>query len=474
VALRSLVFEGTGARGRATANLKSGAPMTVMARLEIDELNLNHYLPQAAPEPTGGRAGPEPGAASEAPPPGWSEEPFPVDTLTRLRADIVVDVAQLFYRDIRIRDAQAKVVAGDGRVDVTFDRLALDEGTVRGEARFVTDASALAVDYSVAGDGVQARPLLTAFAGLDRLSGLAYFDAQGRAWGSNQREVVETLNGSGAVRFLDGAIEGLNLAAALRQVKTLGLEASAGEAQRTDFSELGGTFVITNGLLVNDDLTMLAPLLRVDGVGRVALPPRTLDYDITAKLVGSLEGQGGQRALAGLPIPIAVRGPWHALSYDIDWTGVLQEAVADPARIMDMPETMKQTAANLGIDIPIPELPGAGALPDIIKALPGLPGTGEAPAEAGGGSESVLGVLEGVLRAGPGDAEPPPAGVGGLPVPAPAPAPAPDYSAVGSAPTPAPAPLPAPAPAPTPSAAPAKEEPFDPLNVLKDLDLLRR
>jgi AsmA protein len=116
---------------------------------------------------------------------------------------------------------------------------------------------------------------------------------------------------------------------------------------------------------------MLAPLVRVTGAGDVPLPPRTIDYRAEAKLVSSLEGQGGNEALAGLPIPIHVKGSWDKPKIKVDWESVFQAALLDPERMAIMPDDMKGTAQGLGI------------------AIPGFGGGGEG--EGAGGVEGAIG-----------------------------------------------------------------------------------
>ncbi|MCH8092832.1 MAG: hypothetical protein IIC57_10865, partial [Proteobacteria bacterium] len=176
---------------------------------------------------------------------------------------------------------------------------------------------------------------------------------------------VESLNGDGRFKFIDGAIHGINLAATLRKAKTLGIGTSGGEAQKTDFAELSGSFTIKNGLLENRDFKMLAPLIRLSGKGVVPLPPQWVDYLVTAKLVASIKGQGGADALAGLPIPIKIEGPWSNVGYGVDWKRVFSQAMLDPERLRNMPADLRESAKGFGVDLPAFKIPGT----DFLKGL---------------------------------------------------------------------------------------------------------
>jgi AsmA protein len=193
--------------------------------------------------------------------------------------------------------------------------------------------------------------------------------------------MVETLDGNGRFRFTEGAIHGINIAQTLRNAQSLGF-GDAGE-QKTDFAELSGSFTVTDGLLDNRDLKLLAPVLRVTGKGLVPMPPRTIDYEVEAKLVSSLQGQGGQDALAGLPIPVTVKGSWDDPSIATDWKSVFALASTIPGRIANMPAGMLEFGKSLGVNLPIPGLSGGGdksggvggILGGVLKIIPGVTGS---------------------------------------------------------------------------------------------------
>ena len=107
----------------------------------------------------------------------------------------------------------------------------------------------------------------------------------------------QTLNGKLGFAFTDGAVKGFNLAAMLRKAQAqLNGQPAPEETgpNQTDFSELSGTASVTNGIMRNRDLLAKSPLLRVQGEGDIDLPKETLDYLVTAKVVKSIEGQGGK------------------------------------------------------------------------------------------------------------------------------------------------------------------------------------
>ncbi|MCH7692657.1 MAG: AsmA family protein [Proteobacteria bacterium] len=372
--LKEATIDGKAIEIRATARIDTSRAVTRFdATIDIIEADLNAYLP---PQKEGQEKAAAPAGPAE--PSGWSEDPFDVSPLRQAEGRAKVTIGRVRYGELDIENGIATLTLKKGVLKVVVEKLRMAGGVVDLSATVDGSRKVLAIDYEVKVTGVQARPVLKTFAGSDRLSGTVDFQTAGRAKGVNQKQMVETLNGQGRFEFKDGAIHGINIASALRKVKTLGFGES-GE-QKTDFAELSGSFTIRDGVLENRDLKMLAPLVRLTGSGLVPMPPRAVDYKAVAKLVGSLKGQGGEDALAGLPIPVTVKGSWDNPEIGVDWKSVFTEAALDPKRLTNMPENLRTFGASLGVKLPIPGAStgaaetGAtgGILGGVLKMIPGL------------------------------------------------------------------------------------------------------
>jgi AsmA protein len=196
--------------------------------------------------------------------------------------------------------------------------------------------------------------------------------------GKSQKEIVQSLNGDGSVKFVDGAIRGVNIAAMVRNVSTAFLKSGFDESQKTDFAELGGTFTIKNGLFETKDLAMQAPLLRLSAAGTSDLPARTMKFRVEPKLVGTIKGQGGDADKAGLVVPVIVEGPWDAPSFKPDLMGALQ---AGPDGLLKNPKDLKKGLEE-GVKGLLPGAKGSGGTDggtapqkpadSLKKLLPGL------------------------------------------------------------------------------------------------------
>ena len=316
----------------------SGAKPMVKAELTVDELNLNPYLPPEAEggEATagggtagGGAAGGDAGAGD------WSDEPIDVSALGLLNADLAFNAGGILFKDLKIGKSSLAVVLKDSKLTADLAEMQLYDGS--GKGTVVVDGSgakpAIAADFDLA--DFQAGPFLNDLAKFDRILGTTETKLSVKTTGGSQRELVSNLNGNGAVVFRDGAIKGINLAAMMRNISVAAIEQSFDEAQATDFAELSGTFQIDKGIVTNKDLSLVAPLVRMTGEGKVPLPPRTVDYTVTPKLVQTLEGQGGASDMQGVAVPIKVTGPWSNVSYQPDLEGALKEQIKDPGAVIE-------------------------------------------------------------------------------------------------------------------------------------------
>ena len=320
----------------------TGAKPMVKAELTVDQLNLNPYLPpegegdgQAASGSGGSSGGTSGGGASGGAGEGWSDEPIDVSALGMLNADLAFNAGGIQFKDVKIGQSALTVVLQDSKLTADLAEMQLYDGS--GKGKVVVDGKgakpAIAADFDLA--DFQAGPFLNDLAQFDRILGTTESNFSVTSTGGSQRELVSNLKGNGSVVFRDGAIKGINIAAMMRKISTAAIEQSFDEAETTDFAELSGTFTIDKGIVTNNDLSLVAPLVRMTGEGTVPLPPRTVDYVVKPKLVGSIEGQGGESDLAGVTVPIKVSGPWSDISYKPDLEAMLKDQIKDPSAVIE-------------------------------------------------------------------------------------------------------------------------------------------
>ena len=222
---------------------------------------------------------------------------------------------------LRINPASAKLYDGQYQGDITLD------------AR--KDTPRISLDEHLT--GVQAGPLLKDLSGDDTLLGTANLHASLTGAGATPEQIRKTLNGNAAFSFTNGAVKGVNIVSLIRNAEAAlqGKPAPRdNQPNQTDFAELKGSATVTNGLVKNKDLSLKSPLLRIKGKGTINLPEETIDYLLKAKIVGSLEGQGGKvrSELKGVTIPVHIGGTFSKPTYTPDLAAALGDSAKEKAQ----------------------------------------------------------------------------------------------------------------------------------------------
>ncbi len=309
--------------------------------LAVDQFDLDRYLPPVTEDDGGVATGkPEVTSASK----GDAGE-LPVDALRALNLNGKLNVGSLKAFNLRTMNVEIQIKAKDGLLRINPAGAQLYNGEIRNNITF--DVRKQTPQFSLVNDvvNIQAGPLLHDLTGDDKLLGTAVSHASLRGSGITAAAINQSLNGNASFSFADGAIKGVNIAALIRnaQAKLQGQSVPAGTGpNQTDFAELRGTAVITNGLIKNDDLSMFSPLLRISGKGEVSLPKETIDYTLTTKIVGTLQGQGGAALgeLKGISIPVHVGGTFSKPSYTPDLGAALSDVAKE--KVKEKVEEQKQ------------------------------------------------------------------------------------------------------------------------------------
>jgi AsmA protein len=372
------------AQGEVVTEL-GGAVPKITGRLDTGPIDLNPYLPPPA-EPTGevaAEAPPAPGAKE-----GWSDEPLAIPPIGGADIDFQLTTDGVRYREIQLGPTVLGLTLKGNTLVADLEDAVLYDGRGKGQLSLAVADGVATVRQQFTLNGLQALPFLRDAAGFERLEGTtnAEFDLQTR--GRSQLELVSNLNGSGRTAFADGAIVGVNLAAMVRNLRAAFLDAGAGEARKTDFAELSGSFAVENGVLRNDDLKLQAPLLRLAGKGQVDLPARTLDYRIEPLAAPTLEGQGGTGQVAGILVPVNIQGPWSDPQIRPDLSGLVDTAINNPEQLKQQLDQLQQQGGSLGEAAEKLrqnlENPDAQNLQEVLKGLGGAAGGQQQPQQQGG------------------------------------------------------------------------------------------
>jgi len=272
---------------------------------------------------------------------------LPMQTLRDLDLDGALKIAQIKAQNLKMTGLDVKLKAKNGLVSLKPIKLKAYSGNI--ETAVVIDAKAntpkYALDNSIA--GVQIGDLLQDYSGEATITGTLNAGASLTTNGEWLSKLKQNSNGTVNLAFLDGAINGFNIRQSIdaAKAKFSGKEPPPDETLKTDFSSLTLSGVIKNGVFLSDDLDLQAPLLRVSGKGSADLNTEEIDYQVNAKLVGTVEGQQGESAdaLAGLEIPVGIKGPFNAPEIDVLLDEMLKARVdAEKAKLKAEIEKQKE------------------------------------------------------------------------------------------------------------------------------------
>lgn len=306
----------------AKLGLSDFSPLAYTFDIGIDRIDLDRYQRKTnAPAKPTDKSG--------------AEQPIDLAALQKLHAAGSMRVGALKAAGIKASNVRMDLRASGGKLDIQPLAANLYGGSATGALSITaTNPARFALRQTLT--GIDAGPLLKDAIDKDTLEGKGNVQVDVTSAGATFSQIKKGLNGSARLELRDGAIRGVNIAQMLREAKARlgqlrGTEApqtgTGSTAEKTDFSELSGSFRIVNGIARNDDLTIKSPLLRVAGSGDINLPEDRLDYLVRATVVSTLQGQGGPelQALKGLTIPVRLSGPFAAIGWRVDVAGMASE-----------------------------------------------------------------------------------------------------------------------------------------------------
>ena len=338
-----------------SADLAGAVPL-VKAQARFDALDLNAFLSAPAANATPARPG--------------ADVPVDLAALRALNGSLGFRAASLAVRQYRINDARFDAVLDAGMLRVNNLQGRLWGGSIAGSA--LADARASRVALKAVGSGVNVNALLRDVANKDLLEGTGRVEADIETAGRSSAEMKSRLRGSASLQLRDGAIKGINLAQRLRQARAALTQRvdhaqKASQTEKTDFSELTASFQIADGVARSKDLDVKSPFLRLAGDGAADIGKGRIDYTARATVTDTTKGQDGAdlAALRGLTVPVHLSGPFEAIDWQIQWSGVATALVRN-----QLEDKLKE---RLGLKPANPPPGGQAAPKDVLReTLKGL------------------------------------------------------------------------------------------------------
>ncbi len=329
--------------GKAAINRFS--PLALRFDVQADQLDADRLLGKS-PD----KAAKTKQAKSDSP---AKEDPIDLSALKGIDAAGTLRFGKLTLMNLKSSQVRADIRIANGRLDVAPLAAQLYQGTLNGSLSAQAATNPIfAVKQQLS--NVALGPLLRDAAEIDTLEARGTINVDLNTRGATVDALKKALAGTAAVNLADGAIKGIDIAGAIRGARTT-LQQLRGEqvqqsnkSQKTDFSELTGTFNVKDGVAHNRDLSMKSPLLRVGGEGAIDIGNDRINYLLRATVVGTSKGQGGKDLdeLSGLTVPVKLTGPLESPQYAIDFSGM----AADFAKRRLQDEVLKRAIGKRGAD----------------------------------------------------------------------------------------------------------------------------
>ncbi|GLS89763.1 cell envelope biogenesis protein AsmA [Psychromonas marina] len=305
-------------------SVQTGQLTKVRYALVANEWDLNPYLPkteQSTSSTSDQKTGTNEKSAEQEVEPDLS-------FLNGLDIDGTLKIAGLMVEKIKIGEINKHLIINKGKAQLKPLTAQLYDGllTLNGNI----DASKGLNKYQVSTQlkGVQLRPLLTDAAEVDLLSGNTNFNFNGKGQGLTTSKIKQGITGKGNFSLLDGELYGVNIPQEIRTIKAKlkGQSAPSSDSiKKTDFASLKGDFSIAKGLVNNQKLLMLSPVMRLDGSGLVHIIEETLDYKLSITPLSKSTEDTDYVDLTGITIPMLIKGSFTDPSISLDTDGALKE-----------------------------------------------------------------------------------------------------------------------------------------------------
>jgi AsmA protein len=289
--------------------------------LNLDKINLDRYMPPKSDQPSAEKA---PAPAPAAGP----KKKTDYTPLRRLILDGLIRIGQLTISKANVQDVYLQVKAKNGIFNLDPMKLNMYQGNANGKALLNVAQDMPTSSLNLKVNNLQVEPLLKDVLEKDILQGSTNADINLSMSGDEPEQIKQTLNGQGYLKFNDGAIIGIDLAAMVRNVgSAFGLAKKGGERPKTDFTELDIPYSIKNGAVNIPQGNLKSPFIRIEATGTADLVKETLDFRVEPKAVASIKGQGDAGQSKGIMVPVVVAGTFSSPTFRPDLSAATKQEI---------------------------------------------------------------------------------------------------------------------------------------------------
>ena len=239
-----------------------------------------------------------------------------------------VRIGQVLSAGLRINQVKANVALNQGKLQVAPHSAQLFGGKLEGSLLVDAYTNRFTLKGNIT--GIKLDSLLTALGQDPKVTGQGALTLDLATTGTTVASLEQNLSGNARVNLKDGSVKGIDIGKILNNVRGLlgkaPTQQGSGSGQ-TAFTELAASATIAKGIATNKDLSVKAPLFRLEGAGTINIPDSSLDYLAKVAVVETSEGQGGKdlAALKGVTVPIRISGQFDDPKYSVDVASLAAE-----------------------------------------------------------------------------------------------------------------------------------------------------
>ena len=289
------------------------AVMAIKGNVTLDRLDLTPYLAPGTQT--------DAVEAAKTAKADTSDAPLVLGGLKAVDADLTMVVGSMILPGFKLDHGVVEAGLKGGLLKAELKNLALYGGSGRGSLTVDASGDTPSIHSTLDLSGLKVQPFLNELMTVNNVTGTGTvrFDVAGR--GKTQKQLVRALNGKGEMRFADGNIVGVDLAAIARVMQSMvnaqALTGAVGANAKTPFGQMGGSFTVKDGVLHTTDLKLTSDVVAMNGQGDVDLAAQTVDFRFEPVARRGID----------IGIPFLVKGPWAKPSYGPDPSGLAKAVV---------------------------------------------------------------------------------------------------------------------------------------------------
>jgi AsmA protein len=242
-----------------------------------------------------------------------------------------VKIEQLQAAKLKVSNVNIQTHLDNGVLEFLPITAALYQGDIQSQAKINFTSAVPKISLDAKLTNLQAEPLLQDLSGDSsklKLKGAATIDLQITTSGLATQAILKNLNGNGRFSFKNGVLEGIDLAYLVDSAYAL-VQKQAATTQNTnstEFGDLNGSAVITNGVVNNNDLYLNSPRFETKGQGSIDLVNQQINYLLQTVSKDAAKNKGKNILnIYNLTIPIRVSGNLKNPSIELDSADLLKQ-----------------------------------------------------------------------------------------------------------------------------------------------------